>query len=67
MYFKLKEEIIDKYPNITDQFLKFPGKLNKLNICSKTNIYYYWRLRKNHNDEMICSKININDLESINI
>jgi len=65
MYFKLKEEVIDSYPNITDKFVKFPGTLNKINICNKTNTYYYWRLRKGHNDEMVCTKIKLSDLELI--
>lgn len=48
-------------------FIKFACTLNKDNIDNINNLYYYWRLRDNSEDELVVTKIFLNDLKEIKI
>ena len=48
-------------------FISFPNFLLECNLNREAGMYYYWRLKPGSGDEMIVTKIKLEDLEEINI
>ena len=66
-YYKIKQEKINEYHSLDRAFISFPNFLLECNLNREAGMYYYWRLKPGSGDEMIVTKIKLEDLEEINI
>lgn len=61
--YKIKKEKISEYSNKELKgFLDFGCQIFKENLDKENGVYHYWRLRANSQDEMILTKIKMEDL-----
>lgn len=61
--YKIKKEKISDYKNKgLKGFLSFGCQIFNENLDKENGVYHYWRLKPNSQDEMILTKIKMEDL-----
>ena len=64
-YYKIREDKKNTYSGLK-AFIDYPAALNQNNV-GDSGIYYHWRLAPNHQDLMVVTKIQIEDLVLVKV
>jgi hypothetical protein len=68
IFYRIKEDKQIDYQNKELKgFIDFSCQIFEKNFNKEEQFYYYWRLRNNSQDEMICTKIKFEDLYEVEV